>query len=172
MVEVLSLKLKSWYLYLKKGLKEYLYRQAIMWMSLPQSGEIIRKSILHNDALVDHPGQQEDHLKETHPPMMIDLQRDDGHHLVHLQDLLIEEVAEEEEIIQGEESHHHLRVSPSSSSTSYKTGSEEGGHSQRTNERRVRPQRAWKRAQKFKEGGKDRYFFLPTTAPMDKWIRY
>ena len=45
--------------------------------------------------------------------------------------------------------------SPSSSSTSYRTGSEEGEHSRRTNGRRVRPQRAWKRAQKFKEGGKN-----------------
>ena len=45
--------------------------------------------------------------------------------------------------------------SPSSSSTSDKTSSEEVEHARRTNGRRVRPQRAWKRAQKFKEGGKN-----------------
>ena len=124
-------------------------------MSIQQSGEIIGKLILHNDALVTHLGQQEDHLKEIHHLKMTDLQKDIGHHPVHLQILLIEEVVKEEELMQGEEGHHHLLAHPLHQVLLIRTGSEEGEHARRTNGRRVRPQRAWKRAQKFKEGGKN-----------------
>ena len=43
---------------------------------------------------------------------MTDLQKDVGHHPIHLQILLIEEVAKEEELMQGEEGHHHLLAHP------------------------------------------------------------
>ena len=120
---------------------------------------------------MDHPSQQEDHWKETHPSMRIDLQSDDGHHPVHLQDLLIEEVAEEKEIKQEEESHHPLRVHPHLKVLLIRREVKKVvTHEEPTEGVYVLNGHGKERKNSKKE--ERMLLFLPTTAPMDKWIRY